>query len=57
MDPVLIPDKSDMDAIIDAFEHPELLGWGVFLGADLPARVKVASEAVFSNLWLGCIHS
>lgn len=55
MKPVIIPDEQHLDAIIDAWQHPELLGWGVFVSESVPKAVRAPSESVFSRLWLGCI--
>lgn len=55
MKPVIIPDEEHLDAIIDAWQHPEVLGWGVFVSDSVPKPVRAATEAAFSRLWLGCI--
>ena len=39
---------------IDEWFNAELLGYGVFLGRDVPASVGEAVEAVFLGIWLGC---
>jgi hypothetical protein len=38
----------------DEWFDAQLLGYGVFLGEDVPRSVGEAVEAVFSGIWLGC---
>lgn len=38
----------------DEWFNAQLLGYGVFLGEDVPPSVGEAVEGVFSGIWLGC---
>lgn len=56
MDPVVILDEADEDLIMEIYNRPELLGWGVFISEEVSTPLREASEGCFSSLWLGCMH-
>ncbi|MEW6595741.1 MAG: DUF3800 domain-containing protein [Thermodesulfobacteriota bacterium] len=52
-DPLIYSDNEDP---VDVSINPELIGWGIHLGNDLPKDVKETVEKRLDRIWLGCIH-
>lgn len=51
--PVVIGPNDDP---VEIGQHPQLLGWGVFVSDRVDPEVGAAAQAVFERIWLGCIH-
>lgn len=52
-DPVVLAPDDDP---VEVGQHPDLLGWGVFIAETVRPEVRAAAGSVFEKLWLGCIH-
>jgi len=53
VDPIVLSEEEDL---VDRSIHPDLFGWGVFIGSDLQPEICTAVRSVFDKIWLGCIH-